>query len=145
MPKEQPPRRVLHTPAHLQHILHDLLDGRVRYRHVDGANGDHQVETGDDVSGVSGVSAGSYSPSDERNMIGMIPDNAHCASYRVSSRRMQLIPSPMIKHALLDLIDAFCFPSLLRCLSTHSSRRDPKPPPPLAPTAPLRHSTPSNT
>lgn len=56
MPQEQPPGRMLHTPAHLEHILHDLLDGRIGHRHVDGADGDHEVQAGYDVSGVSVVS-----------------------------------------------------------------------------------------
>lgn len=50
MPQEQPTRRMLYSSRHLHHILHDLLDGRIGDRHIDGADGDHEVETGNDVS-----------------------------------------------------------------------------------------------
>ena len=50
--EEQPSDRVQDTARHLQHVLHDLLDGCVRDRHVHGTDSNHEVETGYDVSGI---------------------------------------------------------------------------------------------
>lgn len=52
MSEEQPTYGVEHAPAHLHHILHDLLDGCVGNGHVYGTDGDHEVEARDDISGV---------------------------------------------------------------------------------------------
>lgn len=57
--QEQPTRRMLYPSCHLHHILHDLLHGRIGDRHVDGADGDHEVKTRDDVSWETQVSKGS--------------------------------------------------------------------------------------
>ena len=52
MSEEQPAYGVEDAPAHLHHVLHDFLDGCVGDGHVYRADGDHEVETGDDISGV---------------------------------------------------------------------------------------------
>ena len=43
---------VLDAATHLHHVLHDLLDGRILNGHVDGADGDHEVQARDDVAGI---------------------------------------------------------------------------------------------
>ncbi len=43
---------MLNTSAHLHDVLHDFLDGSVGYRHVYASHGDHEVETGYDVSAI---------------------------------------------------------------------------------------------
>jgi hypothetical protein len=50
--EEQPADGVEHAARHLHHVLHDLLDGRVRLRHVHGADGDHEVQAREDVPRV---------------------------------------------------------------------------------------------
>lgn len=52
MPQEKTSSRMLHTSRHLHHILHDLLNRRIRDTHIDRANGDHKIKTRDDVSSV---------------------------------------------------------------------------------------------
>ena len=52
VPEEKPPDRIEHTTGHFQHILHHFLHLGVGDRHVHGTDGDHEVETGDDVSGI---------------------------------------------------------------------------------------------
>lgn len=46
VPQKEAARGVLHAAGHLHHVFHDLLDGGVGDRHVNGADGDHEVETG---------------------------------------------------------------------------------------------------
>lgn len=43
---------MLDSACHLHHIAHDLLYRGIGHFHVDASNGDHEVETGDDVSCV---------------------------------------------------------------------------------------------
>ena len=43
---------MLHTPTHLHHILHNLLDRGILYGHVDRAHRDHKVESRDDVASI---------------------------------------------------------------------------------------------
>lgn len=43
---------MLDAAAHLHHVLHDFLDGCILNGHVDGPNGDHEVQTGDYVAGI---------------------------------------------------------------------------------------------
>lgn len=50
--QEQAADGVLDAAAHLHHVLHDLLDGGVLDGHVDGADGDHEVQARDDVAGI---------------------------------------------------------------------------------------------
>ena len=50
--EEEPPDRMQHAARHFQHVLHDFLDWRVRDGHVHGSNGDHEVQSGDDVAGI---------------------------------------------------------------------------------------------
>lgn len=40
------------SATHLHHVLHNLLDGRILNSHVDGPDGDHEVQAGDDISGI---------------------------------------------------------------------------------------------
>lgn len=41
---------MLHASAHLHHILHDLLDRRIFYTHVNRPDRDHEVQARDDVA-----------------------------------------------------------------------------------------------
>lgn len=52
VPEEESPNRVQHAARHLQHVLHDLLHGGVRDRHVYRPNGDHEIQSGDDIASV---------------------------------------------------------------------------------------------
>lgn len=44
------PYRMLYTPTHLHHILHNLLHWGIFNAHVNRANRDHQVQPRNDVS-----------------------------------------------------------------------------------------------
>jgi hypothetical protein len=50
--QEQAADGVLDAATHLHHVLHDLLDGRILNGHVDGADGAHEVQAGDDIAGI---------------------------------------------------------------------------------------------
>lgn len=50
--KEETANGMLDTSAHLHHVLHNLLDRGILDAHVDGADGDHEVETRDNVAGI---------------------------------------------------------------------------------------------
>lgn len=50
--QEEAANRVLHSATHLHHVLHNFLDGRILNCHVDGANSDHEVQAGNDISGI---------------------------------------------------------------------------------------------
>lgn len=52
MPEKEAAYGVEDASAHFHHVLHDFLYGCVWDGHVDRADGDHEVETGDDVPGV---------------------------------------------------------------------------------------------
>lgn len=52
VPQEETAGRVLDSARHLHHVLHDFLYWRTGNRHVDGADGDHEVQTRDNVAGV---------------------------------------------------------------------------------------------
>ena len=52
MTEEQSSDRVEYSPRHLQHVFHDLLHRCVGDGHVDGSDSNHEIETGDNVSGV---------------------------------------------------------------------------------------------
>lgn len=52
VPQEQASGRVLDPARHLHHVLHDLLYGRARDRHVDRADRDHEVQPRDNVARV---------------------------------------------------------------------------------------------
>ena len=52
MSEEQTAYGVEHAPAHLHHVLHDFLYRCFGDGHVDGADGDHEVETRDDIPGI---------------------------------------------------------------------------------------------
>ena len=52
VPEEKSSNGVEYAARHLEHVLHDLLYGRVGDGHVDGADGDHEVESGHDVAGI---------------------------------------------------------------------------------------------
>jgi hypothetical protein len=43
---------VLYSATHLHHVLHDFLNGRILNRHVDGADGAHEVQAGNDIAGI---------------------------------------------------------------------------------------------
>lgn len=49
MSKEETSCRVLHAPRHFHHVLHDLFDWCTWDRHVNGPNGNHEIEPGDNV------------------------------------------------------------------------------------------------
>lgn len=48
--EEQATDGMLHAAAHLHHILHDLLDGRILNGHINCADGDHEVQTRDNIA-----------------------------------------------------------------------------------------------
>jgi hypothetical protein len=50
--QKQAPDGVLDSATHLHHVLHDFLDGRILNGHVDGADGAHEIEAGNDVPGI---------------------------------------------------------------------------------------------
>jgi len=50
--EEETTDRVLDTSAHLHHVLHNLFDGSILNTHVDGSDGNHEVQAGDDVAGI---------------------------------------------------------------------------------------------
>lgn len=50
--QEQAANGVLYAAAHLHHVLHDLLDGRILNGHVHGADSNHEVEAGDNIAGI---------------------------------------------------------------------------------------------
>jgi hypothetical protein len=50
--EEETTDRVLNTSAHLHHVLHNLFDGSILNAHVDGSDGDHEVQTRDNVAGI---------------------------------------------------------------------------------------------
>jgi len=43
---------VLDAATHLHHVFHNLFDGGILNGHVDGADGDHEVQARDDVAGI---------------------------------------------------------------------------------------------
>ena len=47
--KEQTANRMKYTARHLHHVLHNFADGGLWDRHIHGADGDHEVQPGDDV------------------------------------------------------------------------------------------------
>jgi hypothetical protein len=52
VPQKQTTNRVLDSATHLHHVLHDLLDRRILNGHVDSADSDHEVQAGNDISGI---------------------------------------------------------------------------------------------
>jgi hypothetical protein len=50
--QKQAPDGVLNSATHLHHVLHDFLYRRILNGHVDGADGAHEIQTGNDVPGV---------------------------------------------------------------------------------------------
>lgn len=50
--QEQATDGVLNSATHFHHVLHDLLHRGVLNGHVDGADGDHEVQARDDVAGI---------------------------------------------------------------------------------------------
>ena len=52
VPEEKSSNGVEYAARHLEHVLHDLLYRGVGNGHVNGPNGDHEVESGHDVPGI---------------------------------------------------------------------------------------------
>ena len=52
VPEKKTAYWIEYASAHFHHVLHDFPDWGVGDGHVYGADGDHEVETGDDVAGV---------------------------------------------------------------------------------------------
>lgn len=50
--EEQSTNWVLDASAHFHHVLHDLFDGTLVYRHVDSTHSDHEVQAGNNISGI---------------------------------------------------------------------------------------------
>jgi hypothetical protein len=52
VPQEQAANGMLDSATHLHHILHNLLDWRIFNGHVHGADGAHEIQARNDISGI---------------------------------------------------------------------------------------------
>ena len=52
MPEEEATDRVQYTTGHLHHVLHNLLHGCFRDRHIHRANSNHKIETRNDIASI---------------------------------------------------------------------------------------------